>query len=117
MTEAKTFRAFIRIYSLFKSEHLSASIVLTLHKALIRSVMTNASPAWELETDTYLLKLQHLQNKVLSTTGNFPRFTVVCDLHTSFNLLYAYDYKKNCAGSKQKSYKIMRMNIFTVQAR
>jgi hypothetical protein len=44
MTEAKTFRTFIRIYSLFKSERLSASIKLTLNKALIRSVMTYACP-------------------------------------------------------------------------
>jgi hypothetical protein len=40
MTEAKAFRTFITIYSLFKSERLSAKIKLTLHKALIRSVTT-----------------------------------------------------------------------------
>jgi hypothetical protein len=39
MIEAKAFRTFIRIYSLFKSERLSANIKWTLHKALIRSVM------------------------------------------------------------------------------
>jgi hypothetical protein len=33
MIEAKAFRTFIRIYSLFKSERLSASIKVTLHKA------------------------------------------------------------------------------------
>jgi hypothetical protein len=47
MIEAKAFRTFIRVYSLFKSERLSAKIKLTLHKALIISVMTYASPAWE----------------------------------------------------------------------
>jgi hypothetical protein len=40
MTDAKAFRTFIRIYSLLKSECLSANIKLNLHKALIRSVMT-----------------------------------------------------------------------------
>jgi hypothetical protein len=40
MIEEKAFRTFIRIYSLFKSERLSADIKLTLHKALIRSVVT-----------------------------------------------------------------------------
>jgi hypothetical protein len=40
MTEAKAFRTFIRIYSLFKSVRLNANITLTPHKALIRSVMT-----------------------------------------------------------------------------
>jgi hypothetical protein len=44
--EAKAFRTFIRLYSLFKSERLSINIKLTLHKALIRSVMTYAFPAW-----------------------------------------------------------------------
>jgi hypothetical protein len=46
--EARAFRTFIRIYSLFKSERLSANIKLTLHKALIRSVLYYACPAWEL---------------------------------------------------------------------
>jgi hypothetical protein len=36
MIEAKAFRIFTGIYSLFKSERLSASIKLTLHNALIR---------------------------------------------------------------------------------
>jgi hypothetical protein len=45
MIEAKAFRTFIRIYSLLKSERLSANIKLTLHKALIRSVMTYVCPA------------------------------------------------------------------------
>jgi hypothetical protein len=45
---------------LIKNERLSANIKLTLHKALIRSVMTYAWLAWELATDTHLLKLQRL---------------------------------------------------------
>jgi hypothetical protein len=73
MIEAKAFRTFIREYSLFRSERLSTNIKLTLHKALIRSVMTYASPAREFAADTHLMKLQRLQNKVLRTTGNFPR--------------------------------------------
>jgi hypothetical protein len=44
--EAKAFRTFIRLYSLFRSERLSANIKLTLHKALIKPVMTYVSPAW-----------------------------------------------------------------------
>jgi hypothetical protein len=51
MIEAKAFRTFIRLYSLFKSERLNANIKLTLHKALIRSVMTYACPAWEFAAD------------------------------------------------------------------
>jgi hypothetical protein len=77
MIEAKAFRTFIRIYSLFKSERLSANIKLTLRKGLIRSVMTNACPAWEFVAECHLVKLQRLQNKVLRTIGNFLKRTSV----------------------------------------
>jgi hypothetical protein len=89
--EARDFRTFIRIYTLFKSERLSANIKLTLHKAMIRSVMTYVSPPWELAADSYLLKLQRMQKKVLRTIGNFPRCTPVRELRTAFNFPYAYD--------------------------
>jgi hypothetical protein len=92
MIEAKAFRTCIRLYSLLKSERLSTHIKLTLHKALIKSVITYTCPTCELAADTYLLKLQCLQNKVLHTTGNFPRCMSVCDLHTTFNLPYVYNY-------------------------
>jgi hypothetical protein len=92
MIEAKAFRTFIRVYCLFKSERLSANNKLTIHKALIRSVMTYAIPAWESAVDTHLLKLQRLQNKVLRTIGNFPRRTPVRELHTTFNIPYVYDF-------------------------
>jgi hypothetical protein len=91
MIEAKAFRIFIRIYSLFRSKCLSANLKLTICKALIISVMTYVRPAWELVADTYLLKLQRLQNKVLRNTGNFPKCTPVPDWHTAFNLLYVYN--------------------------
>jgi hypothetical protein len=54
--------------------------------------MTYASPTWEFVADTRLLKLQRLQNKVLHTTGNFPRHTPVREFHKAFNILYIYDY-------------------------
>jgi hypothetical protein len=54
--------------------------------------MTDACPVWEIAADTFLLKLQSLQNKVLPTIGNFPRCTAARDLHTAFNLPYIYDY-------------------------
>jgi hypothetical protein len=92
MIEAKAFRTFIRVYSLFKGERLSANIKLTLHKALIRCVMTYAIPAWEFAADTHLMKLQCLQNKVLRTIGSFPRRTPVLDLHMAFEIPFVYDY-------------------------
>jgi hypothetical protein len=54
--------------------------------------MTYTCPTWELVTDTYLLKLQRLQNKVLHATGNFPRCTPVRNFHTAFTIPYIYDY-------------------------
>jgi hypothetical protein len=84
--EAKAFRTFIRIYSRFKSERLSANIEITIHKTLIRSVITYACPSWELAADTYLLKLQSLQNKVPRTIGKISKVHTVssiCTVHGS----------------------------------
>jgi hypothetical protein len=39
--------------------------------------MTYASPTWEFVVNIHLLKMQRLQNKVLRTTGNFSRRTLV----------------------------------------
>jgi hypothetical protein len=95
--EAKAFRTFIRLYSLFRSERLSSNIKLTLHKTLIRSVMTYACPTWEFATENHLLKLQRLQNKVLCTIGSFPRHRPVRDMHVAFHIPYVYDYiTKSC---------------------
>jgi hypothetical protein len=58
-----------------RGERLSANIKLPLHKPLIRSVINYICPAWEFAVYTDLLKLQRLQNKVLRTTGKFPRCT------------------------------------------
>jgi hypothetical protein len=80
------------VYSLFKSEQLSANIKLTLHKALIRSVMAYACPACEFAADAQLSKLQRLQNKVLRTTGKCPSRTTVLELHMAFQVPYIYDY-------------------------
>jgi hypothetical protein len=92
MMEAKAFRTFIRIYSLFKSKRLSANIKLTLHKAIIRSVLTYACPAWEFAADTHLLILIRLQKRVLPRCGNFPRRTPVYELHEAFSIPYIYEY-------------------------
>jgi hypothetical protein len=97
MIETKAFRTFIRIYSQFKSERLSTNFKLTFHKALIRSAMTYACPAWEFAAEFHLLKLQRIQNKVLRTIENFPRRTSVRDMHVAFQIPYIYDYiTKSC---------------------
>jgi hypothetical protein len=54
--------------------------------------MTYDCPVWEFAADTHLLKLQRLRNKVLRTTGNFPKHTPVGELHKAFNIPHIYDY-------------------------
>jgi hypothetical protein len=90
--EAKAFRTFIRVYSLFKTERLGANIKLNLYEAPIGSLMTCACPAWEFAADAHLMNLQRLQNTVLRTIGNFLRRTSVRDLLFAFNLPDVYDY-------------------------
>jgi hypothetical protein len=85
--KAKAFRTFIRIYSLFESELLSANIKRTLHKALIRSAMIYAYPAWKLAADTCLLKLQVLQNKVAEDTQD--RHDLLCNTCTDRGFAYS----------------------------
>jgi len=41
--------------------------------------------------DVYLLK-QHLQNKVLCTTGNFAKCMMTHELHVASNIPHAHDF-------------------------
>jgi hypothetical protein len=90
--EARAFKTFIRVYYLYDSERLSANIKPTFHKALIRSVMTYACPAWKFAADTHILTLQRLQNQVLSTTDTFPKCTRLRELHIALKVPYIYDF-------------------------
>jgi hypothetical protein len=90
--EAKAFRTFIRIHPLFRSARLSTNIKLTLHKALIRSAIIYACPAWEFAAGAHLLKLQRLQDRVRRSGGNFPRRTSVRDMHVAFQTTYIDNY-------------------------
>jgi hypothetical protein len=89
MIEAKAFRTFIRIYSLFKIEHLSYNIKVTLIKALIMSVMTYACPAWELAA--------------APTKHGFPHNWKFSKVHTGLRFAHGFQhslcirlYKKLC---------------------
>jgi hypothetical protein len=82
MTEAKAFRIFIRVCSVFKSKRLNTNIKLTLHKALISWVMTYACPAWELAADTHLLKLQRLHHWKFSKVHTGPRYAHTFRMYT-----------------------------------
>jgi Tfp pilus assembly ATPase PilU len=48
-------RTFISFYSLFKSEQLNTNIKLTLHKALIMSIMIYACPIWKFVSDIHVM--------------------------------------------------------------
>jgi hypothetical protein len=85
-------RIFINIYPLLESERLNVGTKLTLYKALIGSILIYAYPVWEFAADSYLLKLQLLQNIVLRTICNFPRRTPTRDLHMAFKSPYLYDF-------------------------
>jgi hypothetical protein len=54
--------------------------------------MTYACSTREFAADTRLLRLQRLQNKIFRTIGNFPRYTLVRELHKAFNIPYVHDY-------------------------
>jgi hypothetical protein len=82
-TAAKALRIFLSIYPFLKSERLGVGTQLTLYKAMISPILTYACHAWEFEADSYLLKLQRLQNKVLRTTPTR-------DLHMAFKISYSY---------------------------
>jgi hypothetical protein len=87
MTETKAFKTFIRIYSLFRSRRLSANIKLTLHKALITSVMTYACSARVLAADPHLpLKIAAPVKQGSAHHWKFSEVHTGQDLHTAFNL-------------------------------
>jgi hypothetical protein len=83
--EATAFRTFIRIYSQFRSERVSANVKLNLYKALISSIMTYACPAYKFAADTY--QGAH-QSAICTRLSTFHMYTIVY---------------QNCAGNKQKS--------------
>jgi len=46
----------------------------------------------DIAADTYILKLQRMQNRVLRTIGNSPRRAPIPDLHVAFRLPFVYDF-------------------------
>lgn len=53
--------------------------------------MVYACLTWEYAADTYLSKMQRLQNKVRRTNVNLDRRTLFCDVHVDFKIPYVYD--------------------------
>lgn len=81
-----------RRYFLFKGEQLSTDIKLILHEAFIRALKTYACSTWEFAADAnFFLNLQHFQNQVVHSTGQFPGRKPVRELDKAFWLSYVYD--------------------------
>jgi hypothetical protein len=112
-TVAKALHTYTRSYSLFKSGHLSTNIKLTFYKALVRSIMPYACPTWEYAVGANLLKLQHLQNRVLRAIGNLDRCTQFCKLHVAFKIHCVYDYiTKLCNTQAEVILNHVNLNIY-----
>lgn len=97
-TEVKSFRTFVRVYFLFRSDRLSCDVKIAVRNALIGYMMTYACPAWEFTADIEVLNLQHLRNKD-------ARFACTC--------IFSQNYTVN----KRKSYRTTSMVMFATQDR
>jgi hypothetical protein len=105
MIEAKVFWTFVRIYSVFRSARLGANIKLTLHKTLIRSVMTYPCSAWELAAGTWsAYKTRVSAHWKFSKVHIGPRFA-----HSMQSSVCTRSH------NKQKSCNFVRLNFFALQ--
>jgi hypothetical protein len=88
MTEAKAFRTYIRIYSLFKNERLSANIKLILHKTLIRSAITYFCHRPGIFGRHLTLKSVAPVKKILRATGNYQdaHWSAICTRFSTFRM-------------------------------
>jgi hypothetical protein len=105
MIEAKAFRTFIRIYFLFKSEQLCANI--KLNKALIRSIMPGSLRQPSTETAVPAKEEFSTPLETFQGTHQFANCTWLLNFRTYMII------KQNYAGYKKKSYRIMKMQMFT----
>src|SRR5215470_4423480 len=101
----------------FKSERLNANIKLTLHKALTRSVMTYACPAWEFAADTYLLNCSACKTRRSAQLVTFQGALrpASCMWRSKFHTCMIIS--QNYVGSKHKSNKITTTKMFKNRTR
>jgi hypothetical protein len=117
--EAKDFRVFIGVCSIFRNKQLRSDVRLNVHKTLIRSVMTCSCPVFELSALIYLFKLQSLQDRVLCVSSCFADCTrdmrFACGLQNSVRVWFRY---KIMQAASRKTYRTMRITRQTkIEAR
>jgi hypothetical protein len=76
--------------------------------------MTYACPAWEFAAETFVMKLQRLQNKVLRAIGSFPRIISVRDTHVALHIPYVHDYISKSCRQQRKSHEIMKTKMVAI---
>lgn len=75
------------LYPLFnKNSKLNLTTKVNLYKIMVRSVLTYGAPSWCTMASGKHKKLQILQNKVLRTIVNAPRFTPLRILHRELEI-------------------------------
>jgi hypothetical protein len=77
-------------------------------------MITYASPAWGFTAGTYLKSMRHQQNRVLRTVDNCSRRASVPDLLMANQLPYVYEYITKLLRQKQRSYKIIKVQVFVI---
>jgi hypothetical protein len=75
-----------------KPSTADVNLALTVHKSLLQSILTYASPAWGYAADCYTHKLQTFQNKAVRMITKLPRAKPVATLHeqTATSLINNY---------------------------
>jgi hypothetical protein len=66
--------------NVFKIEKLNANIKLTVHKALIKSIMTYACPSWGFAADKCLLKVKACETRFSARLAKFQgaHWSAIC---------------------------------------
>jgi hypothetical protein len=78
-----------------RSSSIDIHLALTIYKALIRPIMTYASPVWGFAALTHINKLQAFQNKTLRIITKLPKVLPIHTLHEQTNIPLILTYIKS----------------------
>jgi hypothetical protein len=80
------------LYSLLKDKCVNIYVKRVLYKALNISLIVHDYSTWEYAAETYLFKLQRLQNRFCRAIVKLYKRTPVREMHMHFKIPYVYDY-------------------------